>query len=92
MDGLIVTIDGSPLDERCDVAQFTKNGFEWTYEGDSPRQLALAILAHHLNDEKEALAQTDAFMKSVVANLDNDWTLESKDIDVALKEIGNGDS
>ena len=92
MDGLIVTANGSPLDERYDVARFTKNGFEWTYEGDSPRQLALAILAHHLKDEEKALAQADAFMQSVIANLDNDWTLESKDIDDALKQIGKDDT
>ena len=32
------------LSEHYDVKRFTKFGFEWTYEGDSPRQLALAIL------------------------------------------------
>jgi hypothetical protein len=27
-------------------------------------------------------------MKKIVANLDNDWTLSSEDIDRAIKEIG----
>ena len=31
-----------------------------------------------------ALAQVEPFMKSVIANLDNDWTLSSADIDKAL--------
>ena len=50
IDGLKVTVDGDPLDERYDVKQFTSWGFEWTYEGAEPQQLALAILADHLGD------------------------------------------
>ncbi|HZT47890.1 MAG TPA: DUF6166 domain-containing protein, partial [Hyphomicrobiaceae bacterium] len=44
IDGLKVTVDGRPLPEHYEVKQFTKWGFEWTYEGASPQQLALAIL------------------------------------------------
>ena len=44
IDGLVVTVDGRPLDEHYEVKRFTKYGFEWTYEGESPRQLALPIL------------------------------------------------
>lgn len=47
IDGLKVTVDGRPLPEHYEVKQFTKYGFEWTYEGDSPQQLALAILVEH---------------------------------------------
>ena len=39
MDGLLVTVDGAPLSDHCKVKQFTKRGFEWTYEGTSPQQL-----------------------------------------------------
>ena len=45
IDGIIVTVDGEPLDTRYDLEQFTDLGFEWSYEGDSPRQLALAVIA-----------------------------------------------
>jgi hypothetical protein len=79
IDGLVVTKDGAPLSE-----QFTTWGFEWTYEGESPQQLALAILVEHLGDARRALALSDPFMRQVVANLDNDWTLTSADIDAAL--------
>jgi hypothetical protein len=41
IDGVKVTVDGAPLDPRVDVMEFTKNGFEWSYEGPEPRQLAL---------------------------------------------------
>jgi hypothetical protein len=42
IDGLVVTVDGRPLSEHYDVKRFTKFGFEWTYEGDSPQQPAAA--------------------------------------------------
>ena len=48
IDGLVVTVDGRELDERYDIKRFTSYGFEWTYEGESPQQLALAILVDHL--------------------------------------------
>jgi hypothetical protein len=84
IDGLVVTKDGAPLSEHYEVKQFTTWGFEWTYEGESPQQLALAILVEHLGDARRALALSDPFMRQVVANLDNDWTLTSADIDAAL--------
>lgn len=86
IDGLVVTVDGSRLDEHYDVKRFTKYGFEWTYEGESPQQLALAILYDHLGDKDRAVALSEPFMKAVVANLDNDWTLSSSDVDAFIKQ------
>ena len=87
IDGLVVTVDGQKLDEGYAVKQFTKWGFEWTYEGPSPQQLALAILYDHLGDKSRAIALSEPFMKKVVADLDNDWTLTSDQIDRAIAEI-----
>ena len=86
-DGLIVTVDGKPLAEHYEVAQFTTWGFEWTYEGESPQQLALAILYDHLGDKTRAIGLAERFMRKLVANLDNDWKLTSEDVDRAIKEI-----
>lgn len=80
MDGLVVTVNGAPLPEHYEVKRFTTQGFEWTYEGDSPRQLALAILYDHLGDKDRAIALEDSFMKSVVANFENDWVLREDDV------------
>ena len=80
IDGLIVTADGERLDEHYEVKRYTKYGFEWTYEGESPRQLALAILYDHLGDRDRAIGLSEPFMKRVVANFDNDWTLRSDEI------------
>jgi len=85
IDGLVVTVDGKRLDEHYDVKRFTKYGFEWTYEGDSPQQLALAILVDHLGDKDRAIKLSRPFMKKIVANLDNDWTLSSEEVDVFLR-------
>lgn len=86
-DGLLVTVDGSKLSEHYDVHTFSSWGFEWTYEGESPQQLALAILYDHLGDKTRAIGLSDRFMKKVIADLDNDWVLTSADVDKAIAEI-----
>jgi hypothetical protein len=85
IDGLVVTVDGKQLDEHYDVRRFTKYGFEWTYEGESPQQLALAILFDYLGDKDRAIRLSEPFMKGIVANLDNDWTIASEQIDGFLQ-------
>lgn len=90
IDGLVVTADGKPLDEHYAVSQFTKWGFEWSYEGESPQQLALAILVDHLGDDARALRLSEAFMAAVVANFDNDWVLTGAEIDAALERLEQG--
>ena len=85
IDGLVVTVDGKRLEEHYDVKRFTRYGFEWTYEGESPQQLALALLFNHLGDKDRAIRLSEPFMKKVVANLDNDWRLDSSDIDAFLR-------
>lgn len=87
IDGLIVTADGRPLAEHYDVKRFTRFGFEWTYEGESPQQLALAILVDYLGDNARAIRLSEPFMRAVVANLDNDWQLTGNDIDAALRQL-----
>lgn len=85
LDGAVVTVDGRPLDPRMDIRRFSPAGFEWTYEGDGPRQLALALLADHLGDPAKALTLTERFMREVVSELDNAWRLTSEDIEAALR-------
>ncbi len=87
IDGLVVTVDGRPLSEHYEVKQFTRWGFEWTYEGASPQQLALAILYDHLADKDRAIRLSEPFMKKVVVNLDNDWALTSDEVDGAVRAI-----
>jgi hypothetical protein len=90
IDGVKAWVDGRPLDQRLDIHRFTANGFEWSYEGDEPRQLALAILAEHLGDAAGAKALVEPFMKAVVANFDNEWEMTSADIDAAIAALRGG--
>ena len=84
IDGIQVLVDGKPLDERYELKKFTKNGFEWTYEGAEPSQLALALLADHLGDGSRAIELCDPFMRRVIANLENEWVIPGPDFGGAL--------
>jgi hypothetical protein len=85
IDGLVVTVDGTHLPEHYEVRRFTKYGFEWTYDGESPQQLALAILFDHLGDKERAIALSTPYMKDVIANLDNDWMLTGDEVEAYLR-------
>ena len=87
IDGVEVTVDGKPLDPRLDIKKISPDGFEWSYEGDSPAQLALALLMEHLKDAQKAIAFHEEFMREIVANFNNEWEMNSEDIEVALQEI-----
>ena len=87
IDGVKVTVDGAPLDPGVNVVEFTKNGFEWSYEGPEPRQLALALLVNHLGDNAAASDMVEPFMRAIVANFGNEWEMTSDDIDLALTAL-----
>ncbi|MGU3537996.1 DUF6166 domain-containing protein [Methylobacterium sp. A54F] len=87
IDGIVVTVDGAPLAEHTDTKCFTRNGFEWSYEGPEPSQLAYAILVDHLGDVARAERLEPSFMRSVVANFQNEWEMSSADIDRVLQRL-----
>ena len=87
IDGIVVTADGAPLPERTDLKRYTDRGFEWTYEGAAPAQLALALLADRLDDDARALALCEPFMRAAVANFGNDWEMTGADIDAAVRAL-----
>ena len=93
IDGIVVTVDGEPLDQRLDIRRYSENGFEWTYEGAASRQLALAILADHLGAGEDAraraLALVEPFMRDVVANFDNTWEMTSDDVAAAIESFAS---
>jgi hypothetical protein len=87
IDGIEVLVDGKPLDPRTDIAELSSAGFEWSYEGGGPQQLALAILADHLGDPVRARKLSDAFMRTIVANFNNEWELTSPDIAASIATL-----
>jgi len=87
IDGIVVTVDGNPLDDQTNRRLYSLNGFEWSYEGPEPSQLAFAILVDHLGDDIKAAAMQEKFMRTVVANFQNEWEMTSADIDHVLSTL-----
>jgi hypothetical protein len=87
IDGIVVTVDGEPLDTYADRKCYSRNGFEWSYEGNAPTQLAYAILVDHLGDTAKAARLASTFMRTVVANFQNEWQMSSTDIDRVLRQF-----
>jgi len=87
IDGVQVMVDGRPLDDATRVHAFTANGFEWSYEGAEPRQLALALLVDHLQEPRRAMELVEPFMRAVVANFDNEWELTSADMEDVIAAL-----
>lgn len=88
IDGIVVTVDGEPLDERINERVYSRNGFEWSYEGSEASQLAYALLADHMGDPERAAALQERFMRDVVANFNNDWKMTTSDMDRVLRAYG----
>lgn len=87
IDGISVQVDGKPLSPYYDQLRLTEYGFEWSYEGPEPSQLAFALLFDHLGDAAAAKGLYLPFMVRVVANFDNEWQMTSDDIDAAIAAL-----
>jgi len=87
IDGISVLVDGKPLSPHTDQLKLTDYGFEWSYEGPEPSQLAFAILFDHLGNAAEAKSLYPSFMQRIVANFDNEWEMTSADIDAAIAAL-----
>ena len=83
-----VTVDARPLRFRRDLRCHSPAEFEWGYGGSGPAQLALAILADHLENDEEALNLYQRFKWQVIAELPrHHWTLTSQEIDQVLQSL-----
>jgi len=87
IDGISVLVDGKPLSPHYDRLKLADYGFEWSYEGPEPSQLAFALLFDHLGDEAAARHLYRSFMEHIVANFDNDWEMTGGDIDAAIAAL-----
>ena len=52
-----------------------------------PSPIGRALIGKGLGDKERAIRLSEPFMKKVVADMDNDWTLTAEEIDRALKSI-----
>src|SRR6266566_8189031 len=85
---LSVTVNGQPLNPRLDLWNHSPTGFECGYSGSGPAQLALALLAEHLNNDEQAVALHQPFKCKVVAGLSRrGWRLTGKQVGRALQQM-----
>lgn len=83
-----VEVDGEPLDPRLDLYPHSPDGFQWSFGGSGPAQLALAILADCLGDD-EALHLYQRFKWGVVACLPKaDWEMSEDLIRDFIRSLG----
>jgi hypothetical protein len=76
-----VRVDGRLLNPRLDLWNHSPSGFEWGYGGSGPAQLALALLADHLQNDEEAVQLHQEFKFAVVAGLPyRGWMLTSVEL------------
>ncbi len=83
---------GLPL--RLDLRNHSPTGFEWSYLGSGPAQLALALLADATGNDVVATKSYQHFKRAVISVLPRNktWRLTQDDIVQMLKEIGSKQS
>lgn len=74
---------------RLDLWNHSPTGLNWGYGGSGPAQCALALLADHLDDDREVMRLHQPFKWAVIAKLpiDEPWELTSEQIDNALAKL-----
>jgi hypothetical protein len=73
---------------RLDLRQLATHGFEWGYGEGGAAQLALALLADHLDDDDRALALYSHVKRHLIWTLPAlGWTLTGAEIEAVIKKI-----
>ena len=86
-DEVEVMADGESLDCRYDLLSASPSGFEWSYGGSGPAQLAIAILADAYDDEF-ACEYYRQFNREIASELPRDsWVLTKQDLDAWRREV-----
>ena len=80
-----------PLPPRHDLCNHSPDGFAWGYGGSGPAQLALALAADVLEDDRRALAAYQGLKWKLVARLpDGDWELSAAAVQEAILQVEEG--
>jgi Family of unknown function (DUF6166) len=70
-----------PLSPRFDLIRHSPDGFQWSYEGSGPAQLALALLADATRDDALAQRHYQDFKREIIAPLQGDhWRITPAEI------------
>lgn len=89
---VVVLPEGQPLNLYLHLVNHSPDGFNWGYGGSGPAQLALALLAHHLELKNDPGAYVRAqqhyeqFKREVIAQFPQGepWTLSTLELDAWL--------
>lgn len=82
MDGRVLAIA-----ESLRVRRHSPSGFDWSYRGGGPMQLALAVLLAEYDSVPVALEVYEEFMRAIVARLpQSHWTLSSGQVRAAVEQ------
>ncbi len=78
----------SRLNPRTDLFNHSPTGFEWSYGGSGPAQLALAMCCDALANDDRAIAVYQRFKWLHVASFAKDsWQLSANEVRLACAEI-----
>lgn len=94
-NGRVEIIEGETVVEnlrkRTDLVNHSPTGFEWSYAGSGPAQLALALIADATGDDERALRVYQDFKFEVVASLRRmGWTMTAADVVAVVNRIDRG--
>jgi hypothetical protein len=79
---------GYPLDPRFDLRRHSPDGYSWSYSGSGPAQLALALLADVLGNDRKAERWYQEFKFKVIARLEGDtWEMSEENIRQAVAQL-----
>ena len=79
--------DSRELPLRLDLFNHSPSGFNWGYGGSGPAQLALAILADALKDDKTAVRLHQSFKFRYVGSFNDAWRLTEEDVLLGAVEL-----
>jgi hypothetical protein len=78
-----------PLAPRYDLRNHSPDGFAWGYNGSGPAQLALALCAHVLDSDSDALRVYMQFKSRWLARLpsDGDWSRTKSELRAMMQQL-----
>ena len=93
-DGCVVTVcdhqagHAYPLNPRHDIRNHSPDGFNWSYSGSGPAQLALALCADALGDDERAQRVYQDFKFKVIGRIAGDeFELTADQVREAVAEL-----
>ena len=80
----------SALTQRQGLINHSPDGFGWGYGGSGPSQLALAMCADALGDDREAVRVYQAFKNAWVALQQGDeWQISADEVRAIIHRLGH---